>query len=92
MSNLKFMHCFVNNRLPFSFNEMWISNRVRNPALQLRNADDLYVPPHRFETVKRFPYFMFPKLWNDEPASKYTQSKKTFCASIKSALLATIVV
>jgi hypothetical protein len=92
MSNLKFMHCFVNNRLPFSFNEMWISNRVRNPALQLRNADDLYVPPHRFETVKRFPYFTFPKLWNDEPASKYTQSKKTFCASIKSALLATIVV
>jgi hypothetical protein len=92
MSNLKFMHCFVNNRLPFSFNEMWITNRNRNPALQLRNADDFYVPAHRFETVKRFPYFTFPKLWNEEPVSKHIQSKKIFCASLKSALLSSIVV
>jgi hypothetical protein len=92
MSNLKFMYCIVNNRLPFSFNEMWISNIVRNPALQLRNAEDFYVPALRFETVKRFPFFTFPKLWNDEPASKNTPSKKTFSASLKSALLATIVV
>ncbi len=92
MSNLKFMHCFVNNRLPFSFNEMWITNRNRNPALQLRNADDFYVPAHRFETAKRFPYFTFPKLWNEEPASKHIQSKKIFCASLKSALLSSIVV
>jgi hypothetical protein len=55
MWNLKFMHNFVNNRLPISFNEMWITNRDRNPALQLRNANDFVVPAHRFETVKRFP-------------------------------------
>jgi hypothetical protein len=35
MSDLKFMHCFVNNRLPFSFNEMWITSRACNPDLQL---------------------------------------------------------
>ncbi len=92
MSNLKFMHCFVNNRLPFSFNEMWITNRNRNPALQLRNVDDFFVPAHRYETVKRFPYFTFPKLWNDEPDSKLIPSKIIFCASLKSALIASIVV
>jgi hypothetical protein len=45
MSNLKFMQCFVNNRLPFSFNEMWITKGDRNPELQLRNADDSLYPP-----------------------------------------------
>jgi hypothetical protein len=76
MSNLKFMHCFVDNRLPFSFNEMWITNRNRNPALQLRNVDDFVVPAHRYKTVKRFPYFTFPILWNDEPDRKLIPGKK----------------
>ncbi len=71
---------------------MWITNRDRNPALQLRYADDFVVPAHRFENVKRFPCFMFPKLWNDEPVRKLIPSRKIFCASLKSALLASIVV
>jgi hypothetical protein len=91
-SNLKFMHCYVNHRLPFSFNETWITNRVRNPELRLRNADDFYVPAHRLETVKRFPYFSFPKMWNEAPPSKLNPNKKLFCSATKSALLATITV
>ena len=86
------MHSYVNNRLPFSFNETWITNRERNPELILRNVDDYYVPAHRLETVKRFPYFAFPKLWNDEPPSKLNPNKKLFCSAIKSALLSTIIV
>jgi hypothetical protein len=43
-------------------------------------------------TVKRFPYFAFPKLWNDEPPSKLNPKKKLFCSAIKSALLSTIIV
>jgi hypothetical protein len=91
-SNLKFMHCYVNHRLPFSFNETWITNRVRNPELRLRNVDDFYVPAHRLETVKRFPYFSFPKMWNEEPPRKLNPNKKLFCSATKSALLATIIV
>jgi hypothetical protein len=91
-TNLKFMHSYVNNRLPFSFNETWITNRERNPELILRNVDDYYVPAHRLETVKRFPYFAFPKLWNEEPPSKLNPNKKLFCSAIKSALLSTIIV
>jgi hypothetical protein len=59
-SQLKFMHNFYHGKLPLSFNEMWISNRVRNPAIALRNADDLYVPAHHFATTKRFPLFTMP--------------------------------
>jgi hypothetical protein len=74
-SNLKFMHCFVDNRLPFSFNETWITNWARNPELRLRNADDYYVPSNRLDIVKRFPYLSFPKLWKDKPASKLNLNK-----------------
>ncbi len=50
---------------PFYFNELWITNRARN--LDLRNADDLFVPIHKMASVKRVPYFGFLKLWNDKP-------------------------
>jgi len=53
--NVKFMHSFVHRKLPLSFNEMWITNRARNPNRILRDASDLYVPPHRIEIVKRMP-------------------------------------
>jgi hypothetical protein len=47
--------------IPFSFSKTWIN---------LRNVDDLYAPAHKFESVKRFPLFIFPRAWNNEPARK----------------------
>ena len=44
-SQLKFMYKFKNNMLPLSFAETWITNRERNPNLNLRNADNIYIPP-----------------------------------------------
>jgi hypothetical protein len=41
-SSLKFMHSFAHNMLPFSFRQMWITNRDRNPDRVLRNADHVY--------------------------------------------------
>jgi hypothetical protein len=29
-ANLKFMHSYINNKLPFTFNETWVFNRDRN--------------------------------------------------------------
>ncbi len=43
-STLKFMHKFAHGKLPISFHDTWITNRLRNPNLALRNADHLYVP------------------------------------------------
>jgi hypothetical protein len=46
-----FMHSFHHNLLPLlPFNDMWQLNRNRQPERELRNADQLYIPPHRFAT------------------------------------------
>jgi hypothetical protein len=86
-SNLKLMHSFAHGRLPFSFSEMWVTNRARNPELVLRNADNYYVPAHKLASVKRFPYFSLPKIWNDSPDIKRNPNKFVFMKSVKSALL-----
>jgi len=91
-SQLKFMHAFFHNKLPISFNEMWVSNRNRNPDLDLRNADNLYVPAHHFATTKRFPLFAFPKSWNEASALKYNPSQRAFLNSVESASLNLIIV
>ncbi len=59
------MHKYKHNRLPFSFNETWSTNRARIPDVILRNADNFYVPAHNFATIKKHPYFSFPKIWNE---------------------------
>jgi hypothetical protein len=85
--NLKFMHNFAHGRVPLSFADMWITNRTRNPAIELRNADDYYVPAHKMASVKRFPYFQFPKIWNDANIVKRNPSKCVFLKTVQSALL-----
>jgi hypothetical protein len=86
-SNLKFMHNFAHGRLPLSFAEMWITNRARNPNLELRNADDYYVPAHKFVSIKRFPYFQFPKIWNEANNPKRNPNKCAYLRSVKTVLL-----
>jgi hypothetical protein len=90
-ANLKFMHSYINNKLPFSFNETWVFNRDRNINRLLRNANDLYIPAHNFATLKRFPLFTFPRLGNDEEDRKFTPSPTLYCKLLKSSLLANIV-
>ncbi len=41
LSALKFMHKYTHGKLPLSFNEIWITNRQRNPNIELRNADNI---------------------------------------------------
>jgi hypothetical protein len=59
------MHNYTHGKLPLSFNEMLITNRQRNLNIELRNADNYYVPPHYFATTKRFPFYTFPRIWNE---------------------------
>jgi hypothetical protein len=49
---------------------MWKTNRERNPERILRNADDLFVPAHRVEFVKRLPIIALPTAWNSAPGNK----------------------
>ena len=85
--SLKFMHNFHFRKLPFSFSEMWLTNRNRNPAVNLRNADDLFVPHHKFATLKRMPLFTFPRIWKHEDIAKYNPIPHQYFNSVKTALL-----
>jgi hypothetical protein len=89
-SQLKFMHGFSHGKLPISFNEIWVLNRVRNPDLALRNAENLYVPAHHFATTKRFPLFTYPRVWNEANVIKYNPSQRVFLKYTKSAMLNSI--
>jgi hypothetical protein len=90
-SNVKFMHSYSHGKLPFSFSELWVTNRTRNPNIELRNADDYYVPAHKMASVKRFPFFSFPKIWNEEPITKRT-SKSVYLKCVKSAFFAALII
>jgi hypothetical protein len=82
------MHSFHFKKLPPSFNEMWITNRERNPERVLRNANDLYVPPQRVEFVKKLPNFAFPAAWNSAPGNKTNPVQHLHLRELKSILLA----
>jgi hypothetical protein len=51
---------------------------MRNPDILLRNAHNLYVPAHHMATVKRFPIFNFPTIWNEAADVKNNPSIKVF--------------
>jgi hypothetical protein len=64
---------------------------MRNLNIELRNADNLYIPAHHMATVKRFSLFNFPKIWNDAPDIKNNPSLLVFLKNIKSAMLNTLI-
>ena len=86
------MHCYSFNSLPITFAETWSTNRARNPARNLRNADDLYIPAHKMATLKRLPLFTFPRVWNEEHQNKHNPIQHLYLKQLKSALILSIVV
>jgi hypothetical protein len=89
-SNTKFMHHYYLNQLPFSFNGTWFTNEERNPERVLRNAQDLFIPAHRVELVKRMPYFAFPSIWNNALGNKFNRKHYSYMREIKSLLLSNL--
>jgi hypothetical protein len=56
------IYSFTHHRLPLSFERMWIPNRDRFPERELRNADQLYILPHNYATLKLCRWFRFAQL------------------------------
>jgi hypothetical protein len=86
-NKLKFMHSFTHNLLPLSFHHMWALNRERNPDRILRNADQLYVPPHNYATLKRMPLYNFPYTWNQEGIEKFNPIQHRYLKHVKAQSL-----
>jgi hypothetical protein len=84
-------------RLTPSFFEVWQTNRERNVARELRNADDLYVMifmccPIVLKFFKRMPLISFATAWNSIDERKQSPNQKVFLNQMKSDILAGIVV
>ena len=89
-SILQFMHTYTCSKLPTSFDETWVLNKIKHPrTADLRNADELYVPRHRLNFAARLPLHLFPKLWNefDDFELKSTTSADTLKDGLKSYFL-----
>ena len=89
-SSIKFMHSCHFKLLPPSFTNTWITNIERNPERALRNANDLFIPPHRVEFVKRLPLYTFPLAWNSAPGGKMNLRQHLYLKELKSILLSSI--
>ncbi len=84
------MHSFHFNLLPPSFANTWTSNIERNPERALRNANDLFIPPHRVEFVKRLPLNTFPLAWNSAPGEKLNPRQHLYLKELKHILLSSL--
>ena len=81
------MHIFVHKKLPLSFNNTWQTNEDRNPVRVLRNINDLYIPAHRIEFVRKLPLFSFPAKWNKAPGDKFNPRTSLYVKEVKNHLL-----
>ncbi len=78
--------------MPPSFVHLWQTNAERNPARELRNANDYFVHPHRIELAKRMPLYSFPATWNLETDEKYNPSLPAYLKNLKKRLLENLTV
>ncbi len=89
---IQFMHRFVHNPLPVSFDNCWTTNIARWEAHDgpvLRNEDNIFVPLSRLMSTERHPIIIFPKKWNELSSLelKTISSKILFNKKLKSIQL-----
>ncbi len=77
-------------QLPLSFANTWTTNIEKNPEHALRNANDLFIPLHRVEFVKRLPLYTLPFAWNTAPGEKLNPRQHLYLKELKNVLLSSI--
>ena len=86
-AKLLFMHSIEYGYGPISFFETWQKNHQRNQNLNLRNADDFYLPAPKYDFFKRIPVYSLPNEWNNLAEEiKYQFNRTTFKIAVKSHL------
>ena len=89
---IQFMQRYVQNFLPSSFDNTWITNRIRRgdeAQIQLRDDDDLHIPGARTKQLSFHPLVLFPKTWETFPNEyvKFLRNKLEFNAELKKHFL-----
>jgi hypothetical protein len=80
------MHSVVHKYGPRILEDEWQTNAMRNPEIELRNRDDLYVPAASSEQASKLPAISFAKMWNDLPIEKQYPNPALFKNCIKEYL------
>ena len=86
---LLIMHSIDKKYCHVNFDESFIlnSNSVSH-GYALRNANDYLLPHTRYESLKVFPFYSFPKAWNElDPGFRSVTCKSIFKFNIKSHLM-----
>jgi hypothetical protein len=89
---LQFIQKFTQGFLPSSFNDTWISNKIRRAGqdqIELRNNDDINIPFARLTSTERHPLCSFPKLWStfENEQIKFTRNVVEFNKLLKAHFL-----
>ena len=86
-AKLMFMHSIEYGYGLPTFINTWEKNHVRNPDVNLRNADHFAIPHPRVDSFKLIPLYSFPFEWNRlQDELKYQYNRTTFKIALKNAL------
>jgi len=78
------MHAVEYKYAPSSYNNVWPKAGDRNLDLNLRNANDFYLPIQRTETFKKTTYYSMPSAWNNLVLEiKHQENRTTFKWALK---------
>jgi Reverse transcriptase (RNA-dependent DNA polymerase) len=86
-SQLHFMHSYHYKYSPPTFTNTWTLNSERVPEMNLRNADDYFIPRPHLASFTRFPLYSFPKAWNEAGPAKFHANRALFRSQLKIELL-----
>jgi len=87
-AQLTFMHTIAHNLAPSSFAHTWTTNANRDPNINLRNANEFYLPQPRTDTFKKSTLYSLPSVWNSlSPFISLQPNKITFKWALKAHLL-----
>ena len=86
-AQMTFFHSFHNKYAPTSFSSNWQLNSDRNPAYELRNATNYFVPPAKYSFFERSPLHLLPKVWNNAGTITLYDNPTTFKIALNDDLL-----
>ena len=73
-----FMHSIYYEYAPPSFTNTWTTQAQLHPELNLRNANDFYLPFPRIELYKKLPLYSLPLAWNNLGDLCFQHNRYTF--------------
>jgi hypothetical protein len=85
-AKLHFMHSYVYEYAPTSFDNIWTKNNQRDTQHNLHNNKDFALSMPRIELFKKIPSYSLPSAWNNSGDNTIQQNKTMFRWELKEKL------